>query len=142
MAKSIESSDSDQEFIEAINIKIEKLKDQVNRNKSELNKKFHDVIISVLERKEEIELEMDEKLYLAITQSTERKMRIANLSAKMEISKRNEFQSEIQIEKLNAIEIPEISLKWNIDDFQRQLENVCKVGSTNHPYAYLGWIRN
>ena len=137
MAESIRSFDGDQEYIESIDVKIKNLKDNINRTKSELNEKFQDFILSVSKCKEDIVLKIDETLHLAITESTEHKMKIANLSGKKEISKQNEFQSEIQNEKLKAINIPEITLEWNIDVLKQQLEDVCKVVTTNHPYAYL-----
>ena len=138
MAESIESFDGNQEYIENIDIKIGYLKAHIKKNKSELNVKFQDFIISVLKRKENIESQMDETLLLAITQSTEMKMKMARLSGAKEVSEQCKLQPEIQIEKLKDIQIPEISLEWDIDGLQQQLDNVCKVVTTNHPYAYLG----
>ncbi|KAI6653294.1 hypothetical protein LOD99_3818 [Oopsacas minuta] len=145
MAKADKQLSVDEEFISNVDSKIYHLKEQVKKDKVEINEKFRELIQSILQCQENVLERMDDTLHEAISEVTNQTIEITKLSANKENFKSvgnvgivDEIQNQIQDCKLHGKYVPEIHINWKIEPLTKELGELCQIEPTNHPYAYLG----
>ena len=143
--------DVDELFTNYVDEQIIVLKEQVKQKKREINYRFQEIIRAILDKQNRILEEIDTKFEEVHSNATEQKLKIRYLSGKkakfenstnrIDETKHDQIQLEIQKVKNEAESMPEISVNWNLDVFTKQLELICEIKSEVRPYAYLEKIK-